>query len=58
MKKYFFILFLLSFAFFFSTKSFAHCQIPCGIYDDKMRFTMMAEHVTTIEKSMNQMEKK
>jgi len=32
----------------------AHCQIPCGIYDDGARFTLMLEHVTTIEKSMNQ----
>jgi len=32
----------------------AHCQIPCGIYDDAMRFTMLEEHVTTIEKSINQ----
>ena len=31
----------------------AHCQIPCGIYDDAMRFTMLEEHITTIEKSMN-----
>jgi nickel superoxide dismutase len=30
----------------------AHCQIPCGIYDDAMRIKMMYEHVTTIEKSM------
>jgi nickel superoxide dismutase len=30
----------------------AHCQIPCGIYNDGARFTMMEEHVTTIEKSM------
>lgn len=30
----------------------AHCQIPCGIYDDQMRIEMMKEHVTTIEKSM------
>ena len=30
----------------------AHCQIPCGIYNDAMRFTMMEEHITTIEKSM------
>ena len=35
-------------------KLFAHCQIPCGIYDDPMRFSMLREHVTTIEKSMNQ----
>jgi nickel superoxide dismutase len=32
----------------------AHCQIPCGIYDDHMRFSMLREHITTIEKSMNQ----
>ena len=32
----------------------AHCQIPCGIYDDAVRFKLMLEHVTTIEKSMNQ----
>ena len=30
----------------------AHCQIPCGIYNDMMRIIMMQEHVTTIEKSM------
>lgn len=33
---------------------FAHCEIPCGIYGDKMRIDMLKEHVTTIEKSMNQ----
>ncbi len=36
---------------------FAHCQIPCGIYDDAARFAAMYEHVTTIEKSMNEMAK-
>lgn len=30
----------------------AHCQIPCGIYDDSLRFVMLGEDVTTIEKSM------
>lgn len=30
----------------------AHCEIPCGIYDDSMRIKMIAEHVSTIEKSM------
>jgi nickel superoxide dismutase len=35
----------------------AHCQIPCGIYDDDMRFKMIAEHVTTIEKSMTEITK-
>jgi nickel superoxide dismutase len=33
---------------------FAHCEVPCGIYGDKMRFDMIEEHITTIEKSMNQ----
>jgi len=30
----------------------AHCEIPCGIYDDSLRFDMLSEHVTTMEKSM------
>ena len=34
----------------------AHCQIPCGIYGDATRFTLMLEHVTTIEKSMKQVD--
>ncbi len=36
----------------FGSKAFAHCQVPCGIYNDPVRFTMLEEHVTTIEKSM------
>lgn len=35
----------------------AHCQIPCGIYDDQMRIHMMEEHVATIEKSMQEIGK-
>jgi nickel superoxide dismutase len=31
----------------------AHCEIPCGIYDDQLRADLIAEHLTTIEKSMN-----
>jgi len=33
---------------------FSHCEIPCGIYDDPMRLNMLAEHITTIEKSMKE----
>lgn len=33
---------------------YSHCQIPCGIYNDPARFDMIAEHTTTIEKSMKQ----
>ena len=35
-----------------ASKALSHCQIPCGIYDDTGRFTLMAEHVTTVEKAM------
>jgi len=38
------------------TNARAHCQVPCGIYDDPMRFAMLEEEVTTIEKSMKQIE--
>ena len=32
--------------------AYSHCQIPCGIYDDKARLNEIAEHITTIEKSI------
>jgi len=35
-------------------KLYAHCQIPCGIYNDPVRVTLLQEHVTTLEKSMTQ----
>ena len=38
----------------FTGSAFAHCQIPCGIYDDAARFKTLAEHITTIEKSINE----
>ncbi|MGL4854168.1 MAG: superoxide dismutase [Ni] [Lentisphaeria bacterium] len=30
----------------------AHCQIPCGIFEDELRFQTMQEEVTTIKKAM------
>jgi len=33
---------------------FAHCEIPCGIYNDKLRIDLLLEHTATIEKSMTQ----
>ena len=33
---------------------YAHCEIPCGIYDDEARFVSLAEDIATIEKSMQQ----
>ena len=43
----------LPLSFSISTAS-AHCEIPCGIYDDQLRTQLIAEHATTIEKSMKQ----
>lgn len=37
----------------FSINVYAHCEIPCGIYDDPLRVKMIYEHCNTIEKSMN-----
>lgn len=37
-----------------TTNVFAHCQVPCGIYGDMTRVVLLKEHLTTIEKSMNQ----
>ena len=51
MKKLVFGIILVS-AVVFASMAYSHCQIPCGIYDDQMRFDMIAEHITTIEKSM------
>ena len=33
-------------------QTYAHCEIPCGIYGDELRITLLYEHFTTIEKSM------
>ena len=35
-----------------SSQTFAHCQIPCGIYDDHARVKQMLEDVATVEKSV------
>jgi len=43
-------------AIIFVSLAYSHCQIPCGIYDDEARFNTMAEHITTIEKSMKLIE--
>ena len=35
-----------------SSLAFAHCQVPCGIYDDEMRLDVLGENITTIERAM------
>ena len=47
---------VLSLLVIFTLRVFSHCEIPCGIYDDEMRIKMIAEHVVTIEKSMNEIQ--
>jgi len=37
---------------FIASPASAHCEIPCGIYGDETRFTMLEEDITTVEKSM------
>jgi len=53
MKKRFLALIVsVAIPFFAATLAGAHCEIPCGIYDDQLRVNLIAEHATTIEKSM------
>lgn len=52
MTKISLILAVFTIIFFISGKAFTHCEIPCGIYGDKMRISMIAEDIRTIEKSM------
>jgi nickel superoxide dismutase len=37
----------------YSLNTYSHCQIPCGIFGDDLRFSLLSEHLMTIEKSMN-----
>ena len=54
MKKITTTFILLAFIVTFRPFVFAHCEVPCGIYNDKMRFNMIDEHIMTIEKAINQ----
>lgn len=52
-RKIIFLLFAAASVVVIPPIVYSHCQLPCGIYDDGARFNMMAENITTIEKSMN-----
>jgi nickel superoxide dismutase len=53
--KYSFTLALVAILFGVSSQNAkAHCEIPCGIYGDSVRVTLLYEHIQTIEKSMSQ----
>jgi nickel superoxide dismutase len=40
-----------------SSSALAHCQMPCGIYNDPLRFALLEEHVTAIEKAMTEIQR-
>lgn len=57
MKRFTQLLFATLLVSVFTISSFqakAHCEIPCGIYGDSVRIVLIYEHISTIEKSMNQ----
>ena len=56
-KRLFQAMIMLAVTWFPVSFAAAHCEIPCGIYDDQLRAKLIAEHATTIEKSMNQIMK-
>ncbi len=35
---------------------YAHCQLPCGIYDDGAKIAEIRQDIVTIEKAMNQIQ--
>lgn len=40
-----------------TSRAEAHCQVPCGIFDEGARIKALYEEATTIEKAMNEMNK-
>ncbi len=52
---------LLVISLFSQQLLWSHCQVPCGIYDDKARISAMLEDAATIEKAIkkiNELESK
>lgn len=54
MKKTKLIVLVGIFALCIRAPLFSHCEIPCGIYNDEMRFDLIQEHIQTIEKSISE----
>ena len=53
MKPIFRLIILLA---LFLNMVLAHCQIPCGIYDDVLRVVSIQEDISTIQKSINKIQ--
>ena len=51
---FFIFLFFLAGPASVSDIAHAHCEVPCGIYDDEARLAGIAEDITTIEKGIRQ----
>lgn len=45
---------LIFLALIWSSFAFSHCEVPCGIFNDEHRFHEIEEHLTTVEKAMDQ----
>jgi nickel superoxide dismutase len=56
MKKYFMMFATVLMVFILNQVTYAHCEMPCGIYDDAMRIKMIRESIATIEKAMKQID--
>jgi len=54
MKRLILVAVLISSAFLPMAYLAAHCEVPCGIYDDGARFTEMKEDQSTIAKALTQ----
>ena len=53
MKTMIFSVLVLAIGFMFVAQpAYSHCEVPCGIYGDEMRFQTIEEHIATIEKAM------
>ncbi len=48
------VLFVLVLMGLVTRPAFTHCEVPCGIYHDDIRFSMLSEHIETMEKAMKQ----
>ena len=54
MKKSLLVLSVIVLSAIIPKTSVAHCEVPCGIYNDELRIELIKEHIQTIEKAMNQ----
>lgn len=54
--RHFVVITCLAMTVLHNTPVWGHCEIPCGIYGDDLRFSMIQEDIVTIEKSMKKID--